>query len=439
MNLAMPWSSTTERKRQRTNIVNNFKTFLKSGHGPTLFASFLYFDFTFAIWVLNGAMAPFISESFGLNAAQKGFMVSVPILAGALMRFPLGVLSQYIGRKNAAMVEMFLIMLALLYGFMFVDTHSEVIAMGVLLGIAGASFGVALSLGSGWFPPRYKGLAMGIAGAGNSGTVLAVLFAPPLATKFGWQAVYGIAAATMILPMIVMWVLAKEPPDREHQSLRQHVACLFEKDGWVFSLIYVITFGGFIGLASFLPSYFYDQFKVTKIEAGQLTMLATLVGSATRVVGGWLSDRLGGVTTLSGVLLVVIGSLIACGLSATSVALTTLLFMLCFAALGAGNGALFQLVPLRWPLTTAVAGSMIGEVGAFGGGLIPNAMGQSKQLTDTYLWGFVAFATLAAAMLLLLRFAQIRWTRTWAEKGGRARGTSPATARMPGTAAKSQA
>ena len=104
MNLAMPWSSTTERKRQRTNIVNNFKTFLKSGHGPTLFASFLYFDFTFAIWVLNGAMAPFISESFGLNAAQKGFMVSVPILAGALMRFPLGVLSQYIGRKNAAMV-----------------------------------------------------------------------------------------------------------------------------------------------------------------------------------------------------------------------------------------------------------------------------------------------------------------------------------------------
>ncbi|MEO8250659.1 MAG: MFS transporter, partial [Burkholderiales bacterium] len=127
--------------------MNNVKTFLKSGHGPTLFASFLYFDFTFAVWVLNGAMAPFISESFGLNAAQKGFMVSVPILAGALMRFPLGVLAQYIGRKNAAMVEMGLIALALMFGFFFVDTYNEVIAMGVLLGIAGASFGVALSLG----------------------------------------------------------------------------------------------------------------------------------------------------------------------------------------------------------------------------------------------------------------------------------------------------
>ena len=405
--------------------MSNFKTFVRSGHWPTLFASFLYFDFCFAIWVMNGAMAPFISESFHLSAAQKGFMVSVPILAGALMRFPLGVLSQYIGRKNAAMVEMGLIVLALAFGYFYVNSYDGVLAMGVLLGIAGASFGVALSLGSGWFPPKYKGLAMGIAGAGNSGTVLAVLFAPPLAQKFGWSTVYGLAACTMLLPMLVMWFAAKEPPDREHQSFREHIACLFEKDGWAFSLIYIITFGGFIGLASFLPTYFYDQFKVTKVEAGQLTMLATLMGSAVRVAGGYISDRIGGINTLSGVLVLVAITLVLCGLASSSVAVTTLLFMLCFAALGAGNGALFQLVPLRWPLSTAVAGSMIGEIGALGGGFLPNAMGQSKQFAGTYLWGFVAFAVLAIVMLAMLRLVQIRWTRTWAEKGGRARSTAP--------------
>ena len=404
--------------------MSTMKTMLRSGHWPTLAASFLYFDFTFAIWVLNGAMAPFISETYKLNAGQKGFMISVPIIAGALMRFPLGVLSQYIGRKNAAMVEMGLIILALAFGYYFVDSYDSVLAMGVLLGIAGGSFGVALSLGSGWYPPQYKGLAMGIAGAGNSGTVLAVLFAPPLAMKYGWQTVYGLAAFTMVLPMIVMWFAAKEPPDREeHQSFRQHVSCLFEKDGWAFSFIYVITFGGFIGLASFLPTYFYDQFKVTKVEAGQLTMLATLMGSAVRVVGGYISDRIGGINTLSAVLVLVAITLVLCGMSGSSVAVTTLLFMLCFAALGAGNGALFQLVPLRWPVTTAVAGSMIGEVGALGGGFLPNAMGQSKQLAGTYLWGFVSFAVLALVMLVMLRWVQIRWTRTWAEKGGRARGT----------------
>jgi len=418
--------------------MSDFKTFLRSGHAPTLFASFLYFDFTFAIWVLNGAMAPFISESFHLTAAQKGFMVSVPIIAGALMRFPLGLLSQYIGRKSAAMVEMALIVLALAFGYFFVDTHNEVLAMGVLLGIAGGSFGIALSLGSGWFPPKYKGLAMGIAGAGNSGTVLAVLFAPPLAMKYGWQTVYGLAAFTMLLPMAVMAVFAKEPPDVEHQSFREHIACLFEKDGWAFSLIYVITFGGFIGLANFLPTYFYDQFKVTKVEAGQLTMLATLMGSATRVVGGWLSDRWGGINTLSGVLLFVIVTLVVCGTMGDNLALTTLLFMLCFASLGAGNGALFQLVPLRWPLTTAVAGSMIGELGALGGGFIPNAMGQSKQHFGTYFYGFLAFAVIGVGVLLMMRVMQIRWTRTWAEKGGRARttgtpGSTAATFRQTAT------
>ncbi len=415
--------------------MSNFKTFLQSGHWPTLAASFLYFDFCFAIWVLNGAMGPFISESFGLNAAQKGFMVSVPILAGALMRFPLGVLAQYIGRKNAAMVEMGLIICALVFGYTMVDTYDEVLAMGVLLGIAGASFGVALSLGSGWFPPKYKGLAMGIAGAGNSGTVLAVLFAPPLATQFGWQTVYGLAACTMLLPMLVMWFAAKEPPDVEHQTFREHISCLFEKDGWSFSLIYIVTFGGFIGLASFLPTYFHDQFKVTKVEAGQLTMLATLMGSGVRVLGGYISDRIGGIHTLSGVLVLVAITLLMCGFAGSSLVVTTLLFMLCFAALGAGNGALFQLVPLRWPLATAVAGSMIGEVGALGGGFLPNAMGLSKQYSGSYLWGFVAFTVLALGMLAMLRIVQIRWTRTWAEKGGHARST-PTTVGSSGTGSR---
>jgi MFS transporter, NNP family, nitrate/nitrite transporter len=404
--------------------MSDFKSFLKSGHTPTLFAAFFYFDFCFAVWVLNGAMAPFISEAFNLTPAQKGFMISVPILAGALMRFPLGVLAQYIGRKNAALVEMSLIMMALVGGYFFISTYDHVIAMGVLLGIAGASFGVALSLGSGWYPPKYKGLAMGIAGAGNSGTVLAVLFAPPLAMKFGWQAVYGLAAICMLAPFLVMVFFAKEPPDIEHQSFRQHIACLFEKDGWAFSLIYVVTFGGFIGLASFLPTYFYDQFKVTKVEAGQLTMLAALMGSAVRVVGGYVSDRVGGINALSGVLLVVAVTLVLCGLAGGSLVITTLLFMLCFAALGAGNGALFQLVPLRWPLSTAVAGSMIGEIGALGGGFLPNAMGMSKQYLGTYFWGFAAFAAIAVGMLIMLRMMQGRWTRTWAEKGGRARAST---------------
>ena len=399
-----------------------FSTFLKAGHAPTLGAAFFYFAFSCAVWVMNGAMAPFITEAYNLSPTQKGVMLSIPIFAGALMRFPLGILAQYIGRKNATLVEMAGIALAMLFGYFYVNSFDSLLAMGVLLGIAGASFGVALSLGSGSFPPRYKGLAMGLVGAGNVGTAVSALLAPPLAQAFGWQTVYGFAAIAVLIPMVVMIVFAQEPPDLDkHATFKEHIACLFEKDGWAFSLIYAVTFGGFIGLITFLPSYFYDQFGVSKVQAGQLTMLAAVMGAVLRVFGGWISDHWGGVNTLTAVLAVVTITLVLCGLAEKSLPVTMLLFLICFAALGAGNGALFQLVPLRWPMATAVAGSMIGEIGALGGGLIPNAMGLSKKHAGTYLWGFVGFATCAAAMLVLLRGMQIRWTRTWAEKGGRAR------------------
>jgi NNP family nitrate/nitrite transporter-like MFS transporter len=287
---------------------------MRAGHLPTLTSAFVYFAFSCCIWVLNGAMAPFISEAYDLTPAQKGLML------------------------------------------------------------------------------------------------------------YGWQTVYAIAAAAMALPMAAIALFAKEPPDVDSRArLRDHVACLFEKDGWAFSLIYGVTFGGFIGLTTFLPTYYHDQFGVSKVQAGQLTMLAAFMGAAVRVMGGWVSDRWGGVNTLTFVLMLVALTLGLAGLAQGSLALTTLLLIVCFAALGAGNGALFQLVPLRWPTTTAVAGSMIGEIGALGGGLVPNAMGLSKQYLGSYLWGFVAFGALALAMLAVMRVMQSRWIQTWAGRGGRAR------------------
>jgi NNP family nitrate/nitrite transporter-like MFS transporter len=300
-----------------------------------------------------------------------------------------------------------------------VHSFSNVLAMGVLLGTAGASFGVALSLGSGWFPSEYKGLAMGIAGAGNSGTALAAFFAPRLARTYGWSHVYGIAAVFMLLPLLVMIFFAKEPPDTERQSLKQHLKCLYEADGWYFNLVYIITFGGFLGLATFLPSLYVSQFHITKTEAGTLTMMATLLGSGTRVLGGWFADKVGGITTLSVVFLVTIAGLF--GLVASpSLATTTALFMLCFAALGAGNGATFQMVPLRWPLTTAIAGGMIGEIGALGGSILPNVLAQSKQHTGSFALGFAAYAAFSVFVLGMLLVVSRKWTRTWVGAGGRA-------------------
>lgn len=403
-----------------TGYMERYRAFRDAGHLPTLLTAFLYFDVCFSVWVVNGAMAPFISEEFGLSPAQKGFMVSVPVIAGALMRFPLGVLAQYIGRKRAAMLEMAVICACLVWGYYFTTSLTGVLLMGVALGVAGASFGVALSLGSGWYPPQYKGLAMGIAGAGNSGTIIAMLAAPPLALAFGWRTVYLLGLIPMGVAMLLLQIYAKEPPDREHKHLKDYLKILVEPDAWIFNLAYSVTFGGFIGLSSFLPTLFHDHYGVAKESVGIYVTLGVVAASALRVVGGWLADHLGGLRLMYLLCGVILASVLLAATLPASPILMAIAVASAMGAMGAGNGAVFQLVPLRFRAETAVAGSLIGEVGALAGGFLPNAMGLGMQYYGSFAPGFLAGALLTVLSLLALVAVSRRWTQTWVGAGGRA-------------------
>ncbi len=396
-------------------------TFLRSGHAPTLLLAFLYFDVSFMVWVVNGAMAPFISDDLGLTAAQKGLMVSVPVLAGGLLRIPLGFLAEVWGRKNAAMLGMVLTVLSLLYGWRFADSYSEVLIMGGMLGVAGASFAVALPLGSGWFPPRYQGLAMGIAGAGNSGTVLAGLFAPPLAQRYGWANVYALVAIPVLAVLVAMALLAKEPPDRPaRRRMADYLKIFVETDLWVFNVLYWVTFGGFVGFSSFLPTFFRDQYALDKVRAGQFMIVVALTASAVRVLGGFLSDRVGGINVLKVLyLLIAVTALLAAWLPPLPLMLVVLFFMA--VGMGAGNGAVFQLLPFRWPQAKAIATGVVGEFGALGGAFIPAFMGLAKESTGSFAGGFRIYAASAVIAWLLLLWAARIWTRRWIGEGGRAR------------------
>lgn len=401
--------------------LSSFKEFRKAGHLPTLLTALLYFDFCFAIWVLNGAMAPFIAEQFHLSPAQKGFMVSVPVIAGALMRFPLGILSQYIGRKNAALLEMGIITGCLFFGWKFVADYNHVLGMGIALGVAGASFGVALSLGSGSYPPKYKGLAMGIAGAGNSGTVLAMLFAPPLAKVYGWKSVYGLAMIPMITAFLLLLLFAKEPSDQEEKKpVSAYLRILWDRDAWIFNLIYAVTFGGFIGLSSFLPVFFADNYHIPKAEVGKYSAVIVVMASILRVAGGWLSDKLGGIRLLYWLCGVILASVGLAATLPTNPWTMVIILVVTFAAMGAGNGAVFQLVPLRFRGDTAVASSLIGEIGALAGGFLPVAMGLGKQYMGSFAPGFLAGLGLCVLALGLLALVDRRWTTSWVGAHGKA-------------------
>ncbi|MBS0552694.1 MAG: MFS transporter, partial [Proteobacteria bacterium] len=150
------------------------KSFLQAGHTPTLLAAFLYFDLAFMVWVLLGPLAVGIASDLGLSHAQKGLMVATPVLAGALLRLVMGVLVDRLSPKKAAIIGQVIVIAALAYAWLAgVHSYAEVLVLGGFLGVAGASFAAALPLASRWYPPEHQGTAMGIAGAGNSGTAFA--------------------------------------------------------------------------------------------------------------------------------------------------------------------------------------------------------------------------------------------------------------------------
>src|SRR5579863_677488 len=206
-------------------------SFWKSGHLPTLFSSFLYFDVSFMIWVLLGALGNYVAGDLHLSPAQKGLMTAIPLLGGSILRLVFGQLTDRIGPRKAGCIGIATTMLPLLGGWLWADSIDKVYLVGLLLGVAGASFAVALPMASRWYPPKYQGLALGIAGAGNSGTVLATLFAPRLAETWGWHAIFGLALLPLAIMGILFVFMAKDSPNRaKPKRLKDYVSILKQSD-----------------------------------------------------------------------------------------------------------------------------------------------------------------------------------------------------------------
>jgi len=378
------------------------KSFLQSGHLPTLLSSFLYFDISFMIWVLLGATSTFIVQDFNLTPAQKGLMVGIPVLGGALLRIPMGLLVDKYGAKKMGIIGMILTMIPLIWGWFYGNSLNEVHAFGFLLGVAGASFAVALPLASRWYPPEHQGLAMGIAGAGNSGTTLATLFAPRLAEQFTWHGVFGLALIPLVIAFVVFIIFAKESPTTpKPQKMTDYLRIIQYKDTWLFSFFYSLSFGGFVGFTSYLGMFFVDQYGVSKVTAGDFVTLVVFAGSFVRPIGGYLADKIGGPRMLVYLFGFITLTLTLVGmLPPVYIALTLLFITLLF--LGAANGSMFQIIPVLYLKETGILTGFVGAAGGIGGFFLPTILGTLKGLTGSYSYGFwwVAATTLVATYML---------------------------------------
>ena len=391
------------------------KSFLQAGHTPTLLAAFLYFDLSFMVWVILGPLGIGIAKDLGLSHAEKGLMVATPVLAGALLRVVMGVLVDRLSPQKAAIIGQVIVIAALLYAWLAgVHSYAEVLVLGGFLGVAGASFAAALPLASRWYPPEHQGTAMGIAGAGNSGTALAALFAPGLAAALGWSNVFGAVLIPLVLVLAAFCVMAKDAPDAPPpKTLAEYLRVLKDKDAWWFMFFYSVTFGGFVGLASSLVIYFNTQYGLATQTAGFFTAGCVFAGSLVRPIGGNVADRIGGIKSLSVmyVFAALFLGIVSFDLPEAWMALAA--FVCAMLALGMGNGAVFQLVPQRFHKEIGVMTGLVGMAGGVGGFYLASSLGYSRQLTGSYQAGFLVFAALALVALSGLSLVKSRWRTTW--------------------------
>ena len=396
----------------------------KAGHLPTLITAFLYFDVSFMIWTLLGPLGVQIGESLKLTAEQKGNMVAVPILAGAVLRIVLGVAVDHVGAKATGIISQLIVIggLACAWHFGLHDFQATLL-FGFILGFAGASFAVALPQAGRWYPPHMQGLVMGLAGAGNIGTVIDALLAPNLAKAYGWQNVFGIVMIPAILILVIYAVFSKEAPVTiKKKSFGDYISLLKERDAHWFCFFYLITFGGFVGLASSYVLYFKGEFAIapvngTWIAGAYLAAACTATGALLRPVGGAIADRVGGIRALSIFYTVAAIGLVAAGLL-HSLYLNLATLMVVSAGLGMGNGAVFQLLPQRFAKDIGVMTGLVGAAGGVGGFYLASSLGYSKGMTGHFATGLFAFAGLCVVAIGGLSIVKSRWRTTWGAVSG---------------------
>lgn len=390
-------------------------SFWKAGHTPTLLSAFLYFDLSFMVWVLLGPLAVQMATDLQLSPAEKGLMVATPVLAGALLRIFMGVLVDQIKPKMAGLIGQIVVILSLLAAWLHgIQNFQQALMLGVGLGFAGAAFAVALPLASRWYPPEHQGTALGIAGAGNSGTVFAALFAPGLAVAYGWNNVFGLALIPLGIALLVYIIFAKDSPDAPPaKSLGQYLAILKDKDAWWFMFFYSVTFGGFVGLASSLTIYFNDLYSLGPVVAGYCTAACVFAGSLVRPIGGWVADRIGGIRTLLTMYILAAMMLVVMSFGQPTYQSALMVIIPVMAILGMGNGAVFQLVPQRFRKEIGVMTGLVGMAGGIGGFYLASSLGFIKQSTGSYQMGILIFAGLAILAVLGLMGVKTRWRTTW--------------------------
>lgn len=400
-----------------------------------LWLSTFAFTVCFAVWMIFSIIGIQISEQLGLNDTQFGLLIATPVLTGSLSRVFLGIWSDQFGGRRVMALVMLCGALAT-WMLTYAQTYGQFLFAALCVGIAGGSFSVGVAYVSRFFPASRQGTALGIFGAGNIGSAVTKLLAPMVMVAAGWTMVAKVWAVALAVTAVLFYLLSRDDPSLQQRRrdgvrpmpLAEQLAPLKNLQVWRFSLYYFFVFGGFVALALWLPHYLVGAYGMDVATAGMLAACYSIPASLFRVVGGWMSDRLGArrvmywtfsVSALCTFLLAYpdteyvvrgIDGPIRFHLAISVVLFTVLVFVLGF-FMSLGKAAVFKHIPVYYPQHVGAVGGVVGMIGGLGGFILPIVFGALNDLLGVWSSCFMLLFVLVATALLWMHLTIRRMER----------------------------
>ena len=400
-----------------------------------LWLSTIAFTTCFAVWMIFSIIGIQIKKDLGLNDTEFGLLIATPVLSGSLLRIFLGVWADQLGGRKVLTAVM-LAGAAATWMLTHAQTYPQFLIAALGVGIAGSSFSVGVAYVSKWFPAEKQGTALGIFGAGNIGSAVTKLLAPMVMVAAGWTMVAKVWAVGLAVMAILYFLFSQEDPSLEQRRkagvkpmpFAEQMAPLKNLQVWRFALYYFFVFGGFVSLALWLPRYLIGAYGMDVAHAGALAAAYSIPASLFRVVGGWMSDKLGarkvmywtfGVSVICCFLLAYpdtqyvvkgIKGDVTFHLAIGVVPFTLLVFVLGF-FMSLGKAAVYKHIPVYYPQYVGSVGGVVWMIGGLGGFLLPIAFGALNDLTGIWTSCFMLLFVVVGSALAWMHFAIRRMER----------------------------
>ena len=385
------------------------------------------FTVCFMVWMMFGVIGIPIKKMLDLNATQFGLLTATPVLTGSLIRVPLGIWTDRYGGR----IVMALLMAATVPAIWLMAYATEFwhfLTIGLFVGLAGGSFSVGTPYVARWFPKSQQGMAMGIYGAGNSGSAVNKFVAPVILVAFGWAAVPQVYAAIMAGTVVLFWLFSHSDPSHlvpSNVKFTDQLKALKDPKVLKYCQYYSIVFGGYVALALWMVQYYIGEYGLDIRVAALLAACFSLPGGVLRAMGGWLSDKHGAHKVTWWVMWVCWVCLFLLsypqtdftintvkGLQTFHIGLNVYTFTGLMAVLGVamafGKASVFKYIADDYPKNIGTISGIVGLAGGLGGFVLPIMFGALLDFTGIRSSAFMLMYGVVWVSLIWMYWTEVR-------------------------------